>query len=260
MICYLRLQKQVICCNFAEMESGWLHTVFDMLQSTEVNFFNTLARLLLSVVLGCAVGYERKSRGQIAGVGTFALISAGATLAMTLSIYIPQEFIGLKNGDPGRIAAQVITGIGFLGAGAIIRMKGTIKGLTTAAGIWLMAMIGMAVGSGLYILGICATLIMIGVLTGVSDYEQRVNIGWKTKTLKIKISGTDIALTEISKVITDSNVRIVDTFLKQDFEADVTTISMITLVKANLDIPMLFRNLRKFSNIKSVSFDSDFNL
>ena len=80
--------------------------------------------MLLSLALGGAIGYERKRKGQIAGVRTFALISMGATLAMILSIYVPQEYLGLKNGDPARIAAQVITGIGFLGAGAIIQMKG----------------------------------------------------------------------------------------------------------------------------------------
>ncbi|MGN1258178.1 MAG: MgtC/SapB family protein, partial [Candidatus Limisoma sp.] len=228
--------------------------------ATEVNLLSASARLLLSVALGCIVGYERKSRGQIAGVGTFALISAGAALAMLLSIYIPQVYIGLKNGDPGRIAAQVITGIGFLGAGAIIRMKGTIKGLTTAAGIWLMAMIGMAVGAGLYLVGIVATLLMVGVLTGVSDYEQRVNIGWKTKTLRIELRGIDFSLSDITNELNNHNVRVVDTFLKQDFERQTTVVNMVTLVKSNLDMRALFAALRKFNNIKTVSFDSDFNL
>ena len=108
--------------------------------------------MVLSMLLGAVVGFERKRKGQTAGVRTFSLISMGATLAMLLSIYVPQEYMGLKNGDPGRIAAQVITGIGFLGAGAIIQMKGSVRGLTTAAGIWMVAIIGMAVGVGMYVL------------------------------------------------------------------------------------------------------------
>ena len=71
--------------------------------------------MLLSMMLGVVIGAERKRKGQIAGIRTFALITMGACLAMLLSIYVPQEYMGLKNGDPGRIAAQVITGIGFLG-------------------------------------------------------------------------------------------------------------------------------------------------
>ena len=224
--------------------SGIISSALSACESPEVNLSNATLRLLLSAALGCAVGYERKSRGQIAGVGTFALISAGAALAMILSVYIPQEYIGLKNGDPGRIAAQVITGIGFLGAGAIIRMKGTIKGLTTAAGIWMMAMVGMSVGSGMYLVGIIATLIMIAILTGVSDYEQRVNIGWKTKTLKIVVAETDINISLIQQTILNKHIRIVDTFMKQDFSENSTTISMITLVKANLDMTTMFAKLK----------------
>ena len=139
-------------------------------------------------------------------------------------------------------------------------MKGTIKGLTTAAGIWLMAMIGMAVGAGLYLVGIVATLLMVGVLTGVSDYEQRVNIGWKTKTLRIELRGIDFSLSDITNELNNHNVRVVDTFLKQDFERQTTVVNMVTLVKSNLDMRALFAALRKFNNIKTVSFDSDFNL
>lgn len=95
-----------------------VRNIIDSLGSTEVNIGNTVFRLMLSMALGMIVGAERKRKGQIAGVRTFALISMGACLAMLLSIYVPQVYMGLKNGDPGRIAAQVITGVGFLGGGA----------------------------------------------------------------------------------------------------------------------------------------------
>ncbi|MDE6527148.1 MAG: MgtC/SapB family protein, partial [Muribaculaceae bacterium] len=93
--------------------------IYYAVNSVEVNTVGSVYKLVLSMLLGAVVGYERKRKGQSAGVRTFSLISMGATLAMLLSIYVPQEYLGLKNGDPGRIAAQVITGIGFLGAGAI---------------------------------------------------------------------------------------------------------------------------------------------
>ena len=89
---------------------------------------SSMFRLLLSMILGMVVGAERKRKGQVAGIRTFALISMGACLAMLLSIYVPQVYLGLKNGDPGRIAAQVITGIGFIGGGAMIHMKGSCEG------------------------------------------------------------------------------------------------------------------------------------
>ena len=128
--------------------------IFNQINSLEVNMVNCMFRLVLSMFLGMIVGAERKRKGQIAGIRTFALISMGACLAMLLSIYVPQAYLGLKNGDPGRIAAQVITGIGFLGGGAMIHMKGSVRGLTTAAGIWMTAIIGMAVGIGMYLLSL----------------------------------------------------------------------------------------------------------
>ncbi len=108
---------------------SWLW-IIGQINSIEVNTVSSIFKLCLSLILGCIVGFERKRKGQMAGVRTFALIAMGATLSMILSIYVPQEYLGLKNGDPGRIAAQVVTGIGFLGAGAIIQMKGSVRGLT----------------------------------------------------------------------------------------------------------------------------------
>ena len=125
-----------------------LSSLVTEINSPEVNLAGAVFKLLLSMVLGVLVGLERKRKGQIAGVRTFALISMGACMAMLLSIYVPQVYLGLKNGDPGRIAAQVITGIGFLGAGAMIHMKGSVRGLTTAAGIWMTATIGRPSGWG----------------------------------------------------------------------------------------------------------------
>ena len=123
---------------------------YSLIFSPEVSLVQAVFKLLLSLVLGALVGMERKHKGQKAGIRTFALMSMGATLAMLVSIYIPQVYLGLKNGDPGRIAAQVVSGVGFLGAGAIIQSKGSVRGLTTAAGIWVTAMIGLAVGAGMY--------------------------------------------------------------------------------------------------------------
>lgn len=245
--------EQVSFTHFMEL-------AYELINTSEVNLFNSAVKLILSVLLGCAVGYERKSKGQIAGVGTFALISAGATLAMILSVYIPQEYLGLKNGDPGRLAAQVITGIGFLGAGTIIRMRGSIKGLTTAAGIWFMAMIGMAVGSGLYLLSIIATLLMLMVFTGVTDYEQRINIGWKNKILKVDLTTTEFDIDIIRKILTTHQIKIADTFLYENFKDNTTTISFIILIKSKADMLDLFKQLKSIEHVKSATLDSDFKI
>ena len=121
-----------------------LEYLLDQINDPNINTIGSIFKLLLSLTLGAIVGLERRHKGQIAGMRTFALITMGAALAMIVSIYIPQLYFGeTENGDPERIAAQVISGIGFLGAGAIIQMKGSVRGLTTAAGIWVSACIGL---------------------------------------------------------------------------------------------------------------------
>lgn len=117
------------------------------------------ARLLLAALLGAGVGYEREHADKPAGLRTHTLVSLGAALFTVVSLY---GFDGV--GDPARVAAQIVTGIGFLGAGAILRNEATIKGLTTAASIWTTAAIGMAVGVGMYAMSVVTTLIVLAIL------------------------------------------------------------------------------------------------
>ena len=158
-----------------------------LINDPNVNALGAIFKLLLSLLLGSVVGLERRHKGQIAGMRTFALITMGATLAMLVSIYIPQEYMGLKNGDPGRIAAQVISGIGFLGAGAIIQSKGAVRGLTTAAGIWMSACIGLAVGAGMYMIATIACLLIIFVLMILDSIEKRWLKGGEAKIIRLKV-------------------------------------------------------------------------
>lgn len=116
-------------------------------------------RLLLAALLGAGVGYEREHADKPAGLRTHTLVSLGAALFTVVSLY---GFDGV--GDPARVAAQIVTGIGFLGAGAILRNEATVKGLTTAASIWTTAAIGMAVGVGMYPMSVVTTLIVLAIL------------------------------------------------------------------------------------------------
>lgn len=111
----------------------------EILDSTQITTSTAAVRLAISFVLGAIIGAERQFRRRDAGMRTFTLICMGSAAAMLISIWIPQTYPNFLNGDPGRIAAQVLTGIGFLGAGAIIQSHGSVHGLTTAACIWVMA-------------------------------------------------------------------------------------------------------------------------
>lgn len=123
-----------------------------------------IIRILISALLGCAIGVERYIHNHPAGIRTFMLICTSSTLATLASIWICQTNMNLLNGDPGRIAAQVVTGIGFIGAGLIIKNKFDVTGLTTAASIFATSIIGIAVGVGLIWTSVLVTAIVIIVL------------------------------------------------------------------------------------------------
>lgn len=123
-----------------------------------------LVRIGVSLLLGGIIGIERYMHKHPAGVRTFMLICLGSTLATMASIWICQTNMNLINGDPGRIAAQVLTGIGFIGAGLIIKNNNDISGLTTAAGIFVSAAIGIAVGVGMILTASVATVAVFLIL------------------------------------------------------------------------------------------------
>jgi putative Mg2+ transporter-C (MgtC) family protein len=123
-----------------------------------------LGRLLLAAVLGGAIGAERELNDQAAGLRTHMLLTIGACLFTLISAYGFGSGIGT---DPSRLAAQIVTGIGFLGGGAIVRHGLTVKGLTTAASIWATASVGVAIGAGSYVLGIGGTVLVVGTLFGL---------------------------------------------------------------------------------------------
>ena len=115
-------------------------------------------RLLLAAVFGAAVGFERRSSDKPAGLRTLSLVAVGSALFTIISVF------GFENADQSRVAAQIVTGVGFLGAGTILRSGTGISGLTTAATIWATAAIGMAVGSGMYIASAAGTVLMLVIL------------------------------------------------------------------------------------------------
>lgn len=234
----------------------WFNDIIASLMSTEVNLGNTVFRLLLSMMLGVMVGAERKRKGQIAGVRTFALISMGACLAMLLSIYVPQVYLGLKNGDPGRIAAQVITGVGFLGGGAMIHMKGSVRGLTTAAGIWMTAIIGMAVGVGMYWSAIISTILILVILVAFEAYEQHVNIGQENRAIKITVRSIVTDIKPYSQVFRDHHVRISTYFIQYDYDKSTTDLTFVVLGPSHRNYLPMFQDLRNISDTVSLTLSS----
>lgn len=227
--------------------------VCDSINSIEVNTFGSIYKLLLSMVLGAVIGYERKRKGQTAGVRTFSLIAMGATLAMILSIYVPQEYMGLKNGDPGRIAAQVVTGIGFLGAGAIIQMKGSVRGLTTAAGIWMVAALGMAVGVGMYILSTVATLLILFILVHLERIEHFLSVGSESRIIRASVGCIITDIGPYRQSLRAHHVNLTNYYLEFDYQAGATRLSMVVLAKEPVDYISLFEDIRNIHPTTSIT-------
>jgi putative Mg2+ transporter-C (MgtC) family protein len=142
------------------------------------NFHEDITKLLIALLLGSVIGAEREYRSKSAGFRTLILVSVGSALFTIFSIRI-----GV--GNPDRIAANIITGIGFLGAGAIFRGDNGVSGLTTATTIWMAAAVGMGVGSGEYVICCVGTAVIIVVLLGFTKVEQFIDEKHQTRSYKI---------------------------------------------------------------------------
>ena len=237
-----------------------LEDIYNQITSPDVNLVGAIAKLLLSLLLGAIIGIERRRKGQIAGLRTFALISMGATLVMLISIYIPQVYLGLKNGDPGRIAAQVVSGVGFLGAGAIIQMKGSVRGLTTAAGIWMAACIGLAVGAGMYLISIIATLLIIFILVNIERIEMRHNFLWETKIIRVKLHGILDDIQPLRNIITGNDVHISDEFMKFDYNSGFTIVNFMVRSTSRVNVPAMFKQINEQCNAISITITNEMNM
>ena len=141
-----------------------------------ISNLEVVLRLFLAVLLGGLVGLEREAKGRSAGFRTHILICVGSCLVMLTGIYMAAVWPDGARVDPTRIPAQVVSGIGLLGAGTIIQLSDHVKGLTTAAGVWTVAGIGLAVGCGFYVGAVAATGLVLIVLLVLHRLEQTVGV------------------------------------------------------------------------------------
>ena len=212
--------------------------------------FDLLGRLALAVLLGGIVGVERELSGKPAGLRTNILICLGSALLMDLSITIGITD-GVRTGDPARIAAQVVTGVGFLGAGTIMQARGEVVGLTTAATIWVVAAIGLAVGAGHRAEAVAAALLVTLVLTALGWLER-----WMLSFRRV-VNGTihmrrDARFEEVSPIFRASRIAIQ---AKKVSEEDEGLVYRLQLVGPSRQYDRLAEELMHRPEVVSVGFD-----
>lgn len=229
-----------------------LEELQNILESTIISPSTVGVRLAISFLLGATIGIERQFRRRDAGMRTFTLICMGSTAAMLVSIWIPQIYPHLLNGDPGRIAAQVLTGIGFLGAGAIIQSHGSVHGLTTAACIWVMAVIGLCVGAGMYLTASILTACTLFVLVSLEQLEKRMYLNGVNKILTITCSTATPDVQAIRKVLTDHSIFIVSISYEHNYDKNQSIINYKVNVKSTSSYHDLFSDIRRLGNVSQI--------
>jgi len=185
----------------------------------------TLVRLLFAAVLGAMIGFERDKHGRAAGLRTHLLVSMGSAAFMVISVHVSKLSQGPGYfADPGRIAAQIVTGIGFLGAGVILKAGHSVRGLTTAACLWTAAGIGMAAGGGYYVLAVTITAVALLALVALKAFE-RIYAKDSYRVLTV-IMGSEAMPSDIIDLIKRPHLTILNADIKRNFETGTTEIRL----------------------------------
>ncbi len=203
-------------------------------------------RLIVAAVLGGIVGMERGSGDRPAGFRTHILVCVGSALFMLVSIYgfddiAPvttnlEDDIGTRR-DTARIAAQVVSGIGFLGAGTILHEGLTIKGLTTAASLWIVSAIGLAVGSGMYLLSTVATILTLMTLVTFRTWEKRfAGTRSERRFVRVVTRNTPGIITEITGYLSECGIRVKTLNVKSDNKNNNIILEIYLKIDKNIDM------------------------
>jgi putative Mg2+ transporter-C (MgtC) family protein len=208
--------------------------------------FDFVLRLLVAGILGAIIGLDREYRAKEAGYRTHFLVSLGSALIMIVSQYGFQEIIKESSVtlDPSRVAAQVVSGIGFIGAGTIIFQKQIVRGLTTAAGIWATAGIGLAVGAGMYTISIAATL-LLELLSLIFK-----SIGMKSSVITFSTSSKEI-LPQVSRRFNSKDYLVVSYNLDRQVQGEYTNyqVTMVIKSKKSYDEGYLLQLMQEFPEV-----------
>lgn len=217
----------------------------------------TIIRLVIAAVAGSIIGFERERLQWAAGLRTHMLVCVGSCLVMIVSAFGFSEVLHQKNIvlDPSRIAAQVVSGIGFLGAGTILLRGEVVRGLTTAASLWAVAAIGLAVGSGLYIAALSTTTIVLLILAGIKPIEDYYHGKMQTRRVNVVAKRGEMSIATLHDTIGARAIRVKQFVQQPDEQDDLDTIEITFSRLSRGAIADIARELKELSFVVSVETD-----
>ena len=221
--------------------------------------WSVVIRVLSALLLGFAIGLEREITNKYAGLRTNILVCLGACIFTIISIYgFPEVLVSgdeFGTRDTARVAAQVVTGIGFIGGGTVLRHGATVFGLTTAATLWVSAAIGMACGAGMYIVAIVATILSILVLVSVRFFEKNVLVTStkNIKRIKINISCLNENANSIYDYVIDKYSNLKEISKKMNKDETLTKINLLLDINGQKPIQSMYKTFQKVEGIESIS-------
>ncbi|WP_414440495.1 MgtC/SapB family protein [Burkholderia sp. 22PA0106] len=218
-----------------------------------LNNFELIMRLVLAAVLGSVVGFERERLSWAAGLRTHMLVCVGSALIMIVSAFGFADVLGKPQIvlDPSRIAAQVVSGIGFLGAGSILMRGEIVRGLTTAASLWSVAAVGLAVGGGLYVAAIAATVIVLVILAGIKPLEKRYITVRQRRHMTLLVERGSLTFSTLHTALGTDSARVKQFIVQQSEEqpeCDDVTISLARV--SSLEYERIATQLRKLPGVQ----------
>jgi putative Mg2+ transporter-C (MgtC) family protein len=221
-------------------------------------FGDMVLKLFVSILLGSLIGLERETHGRPAGLRTHVLVCMGSTLFTIAGIVMagPQRTIGAIN-DPARIAAQIVTGIGFLGAGTIIHQGSVVRGLTTAASIWAVAAIGIMVGIGgdmMWLAGV-ASVMVFGTLYLMGRIDKYLVAAPDERRLTITTTRNPERIYDIMHIFAEHNARLRSVDSRAGDESDIQVIRMRLIVARDFDETKLASDLTSSKSVISYSWE-----
>ncbi len=223
-----------------------------------------IIRLVVAALLGSLVGLERQRLDWAAGLRTHMMVCVGSALVIIVSAYGFNDVL-IKDKvmlDPSRVAAQVVSGIGFLGAGTILFLRHeVIRGLTTAAGLWTVAAVGLAVGSGLYEAGVITTILALIILAAMKPLEKFIVVRSKSRNFKLVVSREYVSLDLIEQLLNEQKIELEQMTIQRGDAADEDYIKLIlSRATSRQKLTLFVDSLRNIKGVKEVSFLPDKSL